>query len=190
MYKRQGDIEAVFKNPASQIKRASAPLMLNAIENGGRKLDCYGIDLVQNYNKFGFEPVARVAWNPEYAPDGWTYGPKDVYVMKLADGLDADGVKARLGFSESDGGFHKWTQPELDALPEMDYDAALAYRDSLFEQSAKPVAERVDGAASSVSARVQPLSLIHISACAAFPGRRVHGLRGAGRRYGGAGKAA
>ena len=157
-----GDIEAVFKNPASQIKRASAPLMLNAIENGGRKLDCYGIDLVQNYNKFGFEPVARVAWNPEYAPDGWTYGPKDVYVMKLADGLDADGVKARLGFSESDGGFHKWTQPELDALPEMDYDAALAYRDSLFEQSAKPVAERVDGAASSVSARVQPLSLIHI----------------------------
>ena len=136
-----GDIEAVFKNPASQIKRASAPLMLNAIENGGRKLDCYGIDLVQNYNKFGFEPVARVAWNPEYAPDGWTYGPKDVYVMKLADGLDADGVKARLGFSESDGGFHKWTQPELDALPEMDYDEALAYRDSLLEQGAKPVAE-------------------------------------------------
>lgn len=151
-----GDIEAVFKNPASQIKRASAPLMLNAIENGGRKLDCYGIDLVQNYNKFGFEPVARVAWNPEYAPDGWTYGPKDVYVMKLADGLDADGVKARLGFSESDGGFHKWTQPELDALPEMDYDEALAYCDSLLEQGAKPVAERVDGAASSVSARVQP----------------------------------
>lgn len=151
-----GDIEAVFKNPASQIKRASAPLMLNAIENGGRKLDCYGIDLVQNYNKFGFEPVARVAWNPEYAPDGWTYGPKDVYVMKLADGLDADGVKARLGFSESDGGFHKWTQPELDALPEMDYDAALAYRDSLLEQGAKPVAERVDSAASAISTRVQP----------------------------------
>lgn len=150
-----GDIEAVFKNPASQIKRASAPLMLNAIENGGRKLDCYGIDLVQNYNKFGFEPVARVAWNPEYAPDGWTYGPKDVYVMKLADGLDADGVKARLGFSESDGGFHKWTQPELDALPEMDYDAALAYRDSLLEQGAKPVAERIDGAASAISTKVQ-----------------------------------
>lgn len=151
-----GDIEAVFKNPASQIKRASAPLMLNAIENGGRKLDCYGIDLVQNYNKFGFEPVARVAWNPEYAPDGWTYGPKDVYVMKLSDGVDAAAVKARLGLKESEGGFHAWTQPELDALPEMDYDEALAYRDSLLEQSAKPVAERVDGAASSVSARVQP----------------------------------
>lgn len=151
-----GDIEAVFKNPASQIKRASAPLMLNAIENGGRKLDCYGIGLVNNYNTFGFEPVARVAWNPEYAPEGWTYGPKDVYVMKLSDGVDAAAVKARLGLKESEGGFHAWTQPELDALPEMDYDEALAYRDSLLEQSAKPVAERVDGAASSVSAMVQP----------------------------------
>lgn len=151
-----GDIEAVFKNPASQIKRASAPLMLNAIENGGRKLDCYGIGLVNNYNTFGFEPVARVAWNPEYAPEGWTYGPKDVYVMKLSDGVDADAVKARLGLKESEGGFHAWTQPELDALPEMDYDAALAYRDSLLEQSAKPVAERVDSAASAISTRVQP----------------------------------
>ena len=136
-----GDIEAVFKNPASQIKRASAPLMLNAIENGGRKLDCYGIGLVNNYNTFGFEPVARVAWNPEYAPEGWTYGPKDVYVMKLSDGVDAAAVKARLGLKESEGGFHAWTQPELDALPEMDYDEALAYRDSLLEQGAKPVAE-------------------------------------------------
>lgn len=150
-----GDIEAVFKNPASQIKRASAPLMLNAIENGGRKLDCYGIGLVNNYNTFGFEPVARVAWNPEYAPEGWTYGPKDVYVMKLSDGVDAAAVKARLGLKESEGGFHAWTQPELDALPEMDYDAALAYRDSLLEQSAKPVAERIDGAASAISTKVQ-----------------------------------
>lgn len=137
-----GDIEAVFKNPTSQIKRASAPLMLNAIENGGRKLDCYGIGLVNNYNTFGFEPVARVAWNPEYAPDGWTYGPKDVYVMKLSDGVDAAAVKARLGLKESEGGFHAWTQPELDALPEMDYDEALAYRDSLLEQGAKPDIER------------------------------------------------
>ena len=132
-----GDIEAVFKNPTSQIKRASAPLMLNAIENGGRKLDCYGIGLVNNYNTFGFEPVARVAWNPEYAPDGWTYGPKDVYVMKLSDGVDAAAVKARLGLKESEGGFHAWTQPELDALPEMDYDEALAYRDSLLETREK-----------------------------------------------------
>lgn len=126
-----GDIEAVFKNPKSGAKGAGGSLLLNAINNGGNKLDCYGERLASLYNMYGFEPVARVPWNPEYAPDGWTYGPKDVYVMKLAGGLDADGVAARLGLSESDGGFHRWTQEELNALPTMDYDQALSYRDSL-----------------------------------------------------------
>ena len=128
-----GDIEAVFKNPRSSARGAGSSLLMSSINNGGNKLDCYGDGLVNLYAKYGFEPVARVPWNPEYAPDGWTYGPKDVYVMKLAGGLDADGVAARLGLSESDGGFHRWTQEELDALPTMDYDEALAYRDSLIE---------------------------------------------------------
>ena len=148
-----GDIEAVFKNPASGIRKASAPLLLNAIENGGRKLDCYGIGLVNNYSSFGFEPVARVEWNPEYAPEGWTYGPKDVYVMKLADGVDAQTVKAKMGLSEAEGGFHAWTQEELNALPVMDYDDALAYRDSLIKSSpiqtpSDVIPLRADGSAS------------------------------------------
>lgn len=126
-----GDIEAVFKNPASKTKRASTQLLITAVENGGTKLDCYGADLVNTYNRFGFEPVAKVEWNPDYAPDGWTYGPKDVYVMKLQDGMDADSILQRLGKSEADGGFHTYTTAELDALPTMEYDEALAYRDSL-----------------------------------------------------------
>lgn len=151
-----GDIEAVFRIPGGDGKRLSYQMVITAVDNGGVKLDCYGEALVKNYSKMGFEPVAKVKWNPEYAPDGWNYGPKDVYVMKLQDGLDAAQIEAKLGLSETEGGFHMFTDEELAALPEMDYDAALAYRDSLFEQSAKPVAERVDGAASSVSARVQP----------------------------------
>ena len=130
-----GDIEAVFKNPASKTRRASTSLLLTAIENGGTKLDCYGNGLVRNYNTFGFEPVAKVPFDPQYAPDGWTYGPQDVYVMKLQDGLDINQIANRMAKTEADGGFHKWTQAELDALPEMDYDSALAYRDSLIEQS-------------------------------------------------------
>lgn len=135
-----GDIEAVFKNPRSTARGAGSSLLMSSINNGGNKLDCYGDGLVNLYAKHGFEPVARVPWNPEYAPDGWTYGPKDVYVMKLAGGLDADGVAARLGLSESDGGFHRWTQEELNALPIMDYDQALSYRDSLIaaEKQALP----------------------------------------------------
>jgi len=128
-----GDIEAVFKNPQSNAKKAATPLLLNAINNGGTKLDCYGEGLVNLYAQHGFEPVAKVAWNPEYAPNGWTYGPQDVFVMKLADGLGIDDITARLGLSEAEGGFRTWTREELDALPVFDYDAALTYRDELIE---------------------------------------------------------
>ncbi len=128
-----GDIEAVFKNPQSSAKHAGTSLLLNAINNGGTKLDCYGEGLVKLYTRHGFEPVARVHWNPEYAPTGWTYGPQDVFVMKLADGLGIDDITARLGRSEADGGFRTWTKADLDALPVLDYDAALAYRDELIE---------------------------------------------------------
>lgn len=150
-----GDIEAVFRIPGGDGKRLSYQMVITAVDNGGVKLDCYGEALVKNYSKMGFEPVAKVKWNPEYAPDGWNYGPKDVYVMKLQDGLDAAQIEAKLGLSETEGGFHMFTDEELAALPEMDYDAALAYRDSLLEQGAKPVAERIDGAASAISTKVQ-----------------------------------
>ncbi len=131
-----GDIEAVFKHPKSKAKGASTSLLLTAIQNGGRKLDCYGSDLVSIYNKHGFEAVARIPWNPEYAPEGWTYGPKDVYVMKLRDGETADSIASGLNLKEAEGGFHRQTQEELDALPEFDdYDSALAYRDSLIQNT-------------------------------------------------------
>lgn len=128
-----GDIEAVFKNPQSNAKKAVTPLLLEAINNGGTKLDCYGAGLVAKYSEYGFEPVAKVPWNPEYAPNGWTYGPQDVFVMKLADGLNIDEIIRRLNLTEAEGGFHKWTKADLDALPVLDYDAALAYRDELIE---------------------------------------------------------
>lgn len=150
-----GDIEAVFRIPGGDGKRLSYQMVITTVDNGGVKLDCYGEALVKNYSKMGFEPVAKVKWNPEYAPDGWNYGPKDVYVMKLQDGLDAAQIEAKLGLSETEGGFHMFTDEELAALPEMDYDEALAYRDSLLEQGAKPVAERIDGAASAISTKVQ-----------------------------------
>ena len=131
-----GDIEAVFKHPKSKAKGASTSLLLTAIQNGGRKLDCYGADLVSIYNKHGFEAVAMIPWNPEYAPEGWTYGPKDVYVMKLRDGETADSIASVLNLKEAEGGFHRQTQEELDALPEFDdYDSALAYRDSLIQNT-------------------------------------------------------
>ena len=126
-----GDIEAVFRIPGGKGKRLSYQMVVTAIDNGGVKLDCYGEDLVKNYARMGFEPVAKVKWDPEYAPEGWTYGPKDVYVMKLGDGLTAEDVAKRLGLLEENGGFHYFTDQELNALPVMEYDEALKYRDSL-----------------------------------------------------------
>ncbi len=127
-----GDIEAVFKNPKSDARQAVTPLLITAVENGGRKLDCYGIGLVKKYNKKGFEAVAKIPFNEEYAPDGWTYGKQDVYVLKLRDGVTAQDIAGRLGMNEADGGFHMQTDAELANLPVFDdYDEALAYRDSL-----------------------------------------------------------
>ncbi len=131
-----GDIEAVFKNPQSKAKQAATSLLITAVENGGRKLDCYGKDLVSTYNKRGFEAVARIPFNAGEVEDGWTYGNQDVYVMKLHDGVTAQDIAGQLGKSEMDGGFHMQTDAELANLPVFDdYDEALAYRDSLISNS-------------------------------------------------------
>lgn len=131
-----GDIEAVFKNPQSKAKQAATSLLITAVENGGRKLDCYGLDLVTQYNRRGFEAVARIPFNAGAVEDGWTYGAKDVYVMKLLDGVTAQDIAGRLRMDEADGGFHMQTDAELANLPVFDdYDEALAYRDSLISNS-------------------------------------------------------
>lgn len=133
-----GDIEAVFKNPQSKAKQAATSLLITAVENGGRKLDCYGEGLVRTYNNRGFEAVARIPFNAEEVEAGWTYGKRDVYVMKLRDGVTAQDIANRLTLPEEDGGFHQQTMQELANLPVFDdYDEALAYRDSLLTTPAE-----------------------------------------------------
>lgn len=133
-----GDIEAVFKNPQSKAKQAATSLLITAVENGGRKLDCYGEALVRTYNNRGFEAVARIPFNAEEVEAGWTYGKRDVYVMKLRDGVTAQDIANRLTLPEEDGGFHQQTPQELANLPVFDdYDEALAYRDSLLTTPAE-----------------------------------------------------
>ena len=131
-----GDIEAVFKIPQSTAKQAATSLIITAVENGGNKLDCYGKGLVKTYNQRGFEAVAKIPFNAEQAPDGWSYGQQDVYVMKLRDGVTAYDIATNLNVSEENGGYHLQTIGELAALPVFDdYDKALAYRDSLMQST-------------------------------------------------------
>lgn len=125
-----GDIEAVFANKAAGApKGATKSTIPQAVALGGNKLDCYGADLVKLYARYGFEPVARVAFNPEYANDGWTAdkGNPDIYFM-MHNGDSADAVVQNMG------SYKKWSKAELDTLPVMDYDSAYQYRDWLLSR--------------------------------------------------------
>ncbi len=146
---KDGDVEGVFKNTkTSTAKKAVYPLLLTAVANGGIKLDCYGADLVNFYNGSGFEAVGRVEYvygfnSPmdeaikQDIASGKSVKEPDVYAMKLRDGVDANIVAKRMGLSEADGGFHRQTQEELDALPlykgDDSYDEMLSARDELLK---------------------------------------------------------
>ena len=134
-----GDIEAVFTNKAKGAPKGLADsLMLRALSAGGNKLDCYGETLATIYSRYGFEPVARVEFNREVANPGWdaSKGEPYVYVMKH-NGDSADTVARKMGT------YPEYTKDQLEALPtygKNDYDAALAYRDSLMGKSSPQVA--------------------------------------------------
>lgn len=134
-----GDIEAVFKNQNGGQNGVLKTLIPAALEMGGNKLDCYGEGLVNLYSRYGFVPVARVTFNPEYANEGWTpeKGTPDIFFM-VHNGDSADIVASNIGK------YKKWTTEELNALPLFgeDYDAAYAYRDSKLPQTGiAPVAD-------------------------------------------------
>ena len=134
-----GDIVAVFKNKNGGPAKALDTMMPIAIEQGGDRLDCYGKGLVRVYTRYGFEPVARVEFNKTYANEGWTpdKGEPYIYVMKH-NGDSADTVARKMGT------YPEYTKDQLEALPtygKNDYDAALAYRDSLMGKGSPQVAD-------------------------------------------------
>ena len=136
-----GDIEAVFANKSKGAPpHAAESLIPQAIAAGGSKLDCYGSGLVTLYSQYGFVPVARVVFDPEYANEGWDAGKgtPDIYFMMATD-TDADSVVA------NGGSYPVPTQAELDALPLMEYDEAYAYRDRMLAERAAGSAEAEDG---------------------------------------------
>jgi len=153
-----GDIFGVFKDPASPIKRASVSAIIQAIRDGGNKLDCYDGFLRENYGNLGFIPVARVAFNDAFV-ENWNYerdGRPDV-IFWMHNGDSADTVAEKYGFDEEEGGYHKYTDEEIAALPlfddvlnekgepvEFGYDRAWAYRDQQLEYQNNPFAKEYD----------------------------------------------
>ena len=129
-----GDIEAVFKNKVlNKTAHAMDGVMPQALALGGMKLDCYGDALVRVYERYGFTPVARVEFNPEYANEGWTIDKGTPYIYFMVhNGDSAETVAANIGK------YSHMTLDELNALPTYakdGYDEAYAYRDGLLQDS-------------------------------------------------------
>lgn len=64
-----------FKNLEKEIDESHKPvaqaLLINAIANGGRMLDCFDTVLPSLYASVGFKQVGYDAWDEQYRPDGW-----------------------------------------------------------------------------------------------------------------------
>ncbi len=155
----KGNIFGVFKNAKSTAKKASAELIIQAIAQGGNKLDCYDGDLSVMYSKVGMIPVARVAFNEEFMPDDWNVERDDHpdIVFWMHNGDSADTVAQKYGLPESKGGYHVPTLSEIKALPLFDdavdangeteygYDRAWDYRDKLLARRGSTQAYKGNG---------------------------------------------
>lgn len=127
--KTDGDITCVFKNENAGYGGAVYDLIITARENGGVKMDCYGKDLVNLYEKCGFEPVARVKFDPQYVTDELLLKEKpDVFFMKKTEKSSLEVIddirlkKTKLSEIE-----------DLEKLPVFDYEKACLYRDNMLK---------------------------------------------------------
>lgn len=80
-----------------------------AIAAGARRLDCFNTILPEFYATHGFRPVARLSFDPNYAPEGWDYN----YFNKFNEG------KPDIIFMVLDNDFNGFINPnDLANLPE------------------------------------------------------------------------
>lgn len=147
--KDEGNIFAVFKDKRSKAKKASVALIIQALAQGGDKLDCYDGNLRSMYQAVGMIPVARVAFNENFAPPGWNMARDDHpdIVFWMHNGDSANTVAEKYGLAEEEGGYHVYTDDDIAALPlfgdvtnangetEYGYDRAWDYRDQLLRDA-------------------------------------------------------
>lgn len=120
-----GDVGAVFKDVQSKSRMAIGELMLTAINAGGNKLDCFDGVLRRLYAKFGFIPVARVKFDPRFAPVDWRleFGTPDVVFWRHC-GDSAEEVVEKIGK------YPTYTAEDIQKLPCFgNYEEAYQYRD-------------------------------------------------------------
>lgn len=65
------DIISVFSRKDGAHSGCAPALLATAVEQGGRRLDCFDTVLPDIYAPEGFEVVSRLRWNDEHAPADW-----------------------------------------------------------------------------------------------------------------------
>jgi len=116
----QGDLQNVFNNGGP--KGAAADVIVAAIDQGARTLDCYDGHLPRYYRQFGFEETGRIKFNPEFA-HGWDVqkgGQPDVVFMAWK-GYMNDGAKGAIERAKSG---ENWVRNERSDNYATDYDTA------------------------------------------------------------------
>lgn len=84
------DIVSLFKHPDSTADKVTASVLSLAVDQGGKRLDCFDTALPHLYGASQFKAVARLKWDDQYAPEGWdktkytayNKGEPDVVFMK------------------------------------------------------------------------------------------------------------
>lgn len=119
-----GNIRAAFSDRRSIYHPASGELLLTALAAGGDRLDCFDGFLSVLYPMFGFIPVARVKFDPKFAPENWQdeFGTPDIVFFKHC-GHSPEKTAGLIG-SYPD-------YPDLSQLPCLNsYEEAREYRDN------------------------------------------------------------
>lgn len=155
--KYEGDIFAVAKDERSKAKNASRSIIIQAVNQGGNKLDCYNgtkeqPGLPRMYSSVGMIPVARVAWNDSFhEDDGWNYerDKRPDVVFWYHNGDSAETISKKYKKTEDEGGYHLYNLNDIAQLPlfndmvcpdavdeegnplDNSYDIAWRYRDNM-----------------------------------------------------------
>lgn len=90
------DIVSVYVHQDSEHQGCVDTLTTQAVAQGGQRLDCFETTLPRIYARAGFRPVARIAWDEDYAPEGWNHsdykmfnnGRPDVVFMAYMPGTE------------------------------------------------------------------------------------------------------
>ena len=67
--KEDGDIVSVFSAGGGAVHS----MLALAVQQGGKKLDCFDTVLPRIYAKNGFVETGRVPWDDQYKPPDWSY---------------------------------------------------------------------------------------------------------------------